>query len=91
MDTGLIRRAIVIEDNWMLNECKKWELLHAIGVCRFCLLAVMGKLESEVYRQSAQGLNVDLYDPECVGCSFRKTTVSANPRSLERRAACRKS
>ena len=88
MKLGLIRRAIAIEDDWMLNDCKKWEWLQAIGVCRFCLLTIMGKLESEVDRLSAQGLNADLYDPECVGCSFRKMTLSADPLSSEYRVAC---
>jgi len=88
MDASLLSRAIAMENNWMLNDCKKWEFLNALGVCRFCLLAIMGKLESEVERLSAEGLNADLSDPECAGCSFRKTTVSANLLSLERRAAC---
>ena len=88
VDNELLKRAIEIEDNWMLNDCKKWERLDAIGVCRFCLLAIMGKLESEVDRLSSQGLNADLYDPECIGCSFRKTRVFANPPSSEHRVAC---
>jgi hypothetical protein len=87
MNTTLIRRAIAIEDDWMLNDCKKWERLRAIGVCRFCLLALMGKWESEVGRLSAQGLNADLYDPECGGCSLRKTNVSAGLLSLAERVA----
>jgi hypothetical protein len=72
----LIAQGIAIEGNDSLSDRKKWELLNSMGLCRFCLLAMTGKLQAEMDRLSAQGLNAGLFNPKCAGCSSRRGSVT---------------